>query len=303
MDLPSILVILSTYNGEKYISKQIDSIFAQKGVDVTCYIRDDGSSDGTVRCIENLQKKYPKLLLEKGQNEGWRKSFMDALYACGDADFYAFSDQDDIWFENKLERAVQYLENLDSQKPVLYHSNRLSCYENLEPLSKQMPRVEKPIDFTNALVQEFCQGCTAVFNKATKDLACRIYSSKLPHDFWVALIAFTFGSIICENTPTMYHIHHGNNASTDGSLWASWNDRLKSFCGSSVYLIPSLILLKNYQKELSEEQKNILMKYNKCAGSFINRFIMFCNPRVKRVNFMGTISLKIAIILNKIEFV
>ena len=112
MDLPSILVILSTYNGEKYISKQIDSIFAQKGVDVTCYIRDDGSSDGTVRCIENLQKRYPKLLLEKGQNEGWRKSFMDALYACGDADFYAFSDQDDIWFENKLERAVQYFSPL-----------------------------------------------------------------------------------------------------------------------------------------------------------------------------------------------
>lgn len=303
MDLPRIIVVLSSYNGEKYIVRQIESILTQKGVDVLCFVRDDGSTDGTVTCVEQLKKQYHNIILEKGENEGWRRSFMDALSSVGDADFYAFSDQDDIWFEDKLERAVKQLQKFDRNRPVLYHSNRLSCNEHLTPFPKQMERVEKPLDFTNSLVQEYCQGCTSVFNKAAKDLACRAYSYKLPHDYWVALVAYVFGNVVCENAPTMYHIHHGNNASTDGNLLASWNDRLKMYSRESVYLVPSSLLLRNYGELLTVKQKAILNTFNKCKKSFYCRLSLFLNNKVRRVNLAGTFSLKCALLLNKIEIV
>lgn len=297
------VVVMSAYNGSNYLEKQLDSIFAQKNVNVSCIVRDDGSTDDTLTILENYSKKNNQLIIMSGKNVGWKESFMIALSNAPEAEFYAFSDQDDIWLDNKIERALSMLETLNNNTPNLYHSDRISCDEKLSPIKGKLKRVTKPKDFYNALVQEFCQGCTAVFNKKTKNLACHAYSPELPHDLWVALIAYTFGTIVYDNTPTLYHIHHQKNASTDGYLLASWKKRLSSIKEHKTYQIPSNILLLHYNEKLTLEQKRILQLYNNYQLGLKNRLKLFFNPKVRRINLAGTIFLKISILLKKIAII
>ena len=109
----NILVLMSTYNGEKYLKEQIDSILAQKNVEVTIQVRDDGSTDGTIRILEEYQK-CGKLNWYSSTNMGPAKSFLDLVYnAPLKYDYYAFCDQDDYWKEDKLYKAIETVsENL-----------------------------------------------------------------------------------------------------------------------------------------------------------------------------------------------
>ena len=118
----SVAVIMSTYNGEKYLGEQIDSILNQKDLEVTLFVRDDGSSDGTKNILEKYARDNGKIHINFGVNAGVGNSFMNALYSVPDTfDYYAFADQDDIWLENKLFQAVKALQ--ESGK-MLYASNQ-----------------------------------------------------------------------------------------------------------------------------------------------------------------------------------
>lgn len=115
MNTKSVQVVMSTYNGEKYLKEQIDSILSQEGVDVRLYIRDDGSSDRTTDILASYQE-HKNVKIEKGNNLGFAKSFLTALDECDEADYYAFSDQDDVWEKDKLSTESRY-----SKKKVSQH--------------------------------------------------------------------------------------------------------------------------------------------------------------------------------------
>ena len=98
----TVQVLMSTYNGERYIRRQIDSIMAQTGVEVYLLIRDDGSEDSTVSIIQEYVEQYPdRIQIVIGKNIGWKKSFIQLLRMAGNFDYYAFADQDDYWFPDK----------------------------------------------------------------------------------------------------------------------------------------------------------------------------------------------------------
>jgi len=99
---------MSTYNGEKYLEEQINRILAKTDVDFRLLVRDDNSSDGTVAILRRYEN-HPRFQWYGGENLGCAKSFMDLLYSAPDADFYAFSDQDDIWYPNKISSAIYLL--------------------------------------------------------------------------------------------------------------------------------------------------------------------------------------------------
>lgn len=121
MNTKSVQVVMSTYNGEKYLKEQIDSILSQEGVDVRLYIRDDGSSDRTTDILASYQE-HKNVKIEKGNNLGFAKSFLTALDECDEADYYAFSDQDDVWEKDKLSTAIEILEEESQSTPLLYCS-------------------------------------------------------------------------------------------------------------------------------------------------------------------------------------
>lgn len=159
-----VQVLLSSYNGEKYIVKQIESILNQENVDVHILIRDDGSTDNTVNLINNVKKKYPLAVdLIKGNNLGYKKSFLELCHRTNiDYDYYAFSDQDDYWLPNKLEEAIQYLSKSD-KKIKLYASTVSITNENLKFLYKK--DISNFINtFGSSLTRIRLAGCTYVFN-------------------------------------------------------------------------------------------------------------------------------------------
>ena len=166
--MDKVAILMSTYNGAKYLREQIDSILFQKGVEVTLYIRDDGSSDGTIDIVKEYAQKYQNIIWTMGKNVGVGNSFMQLIYDCpDDYDYYAFSDQDDIWLEDKLKVAIDSIKQRDT--PALYASNQMLVDENGTQISLRYPN---DYDMQNSVEAQFqinrISGCTFVFNKVLK---------------------------------------------------------------------------------------------------------------------------------------
>ena len=120
--MDSVVVLMSTYNGERFLEEQIESILKQKDVDVVLYVRDDGSSDRTKQILDEYQRKNAQMLVSYEKNEGVGNSFMDLVYMAPEtSDYYAFADQDDIWRDTKLIEAIKLLKQSGKN---LYVSNQ-----------------------------------------------------------------------------------------------------------------------------------------------------------------------------------
>lgn len=211
-------ILMSTYNGSRYIQTQLDSIAAQNIANKELLIRDDGSTDDTVSIIEEYQRRYSWIQLYKGNNIGVQKSFFYLLQrADASADYIAFADQDDEWLPNKLERAIEILERKDHRILLLYCSNTTITNETLQPVRATVTRRVKETGFGNALVQNICTGCTAVINRPLT----QILQENMPqdidkvimHDWWLYLTAACFGEVYYDQNSYIRYRQHGSNTS------------------------------------------------------------------------------------------
>lgn len=159
-----VCVILSAYNGERYLREQVESILAQTGVEVTLLIRDDGSQDGTPGIMKDIQAIRSNVRCVYGENIGFRRSFYDMLLAADDTyDYYAFSDQDDVWDADKLSHAVELLEQTEGSVR-LYASGLRVVDENLRFMyNNSFPGLRT--DYGAALSRQRIAGCTMVFDR------------------------------------------------------------------------------------------------------------------------------------------
>jgi len=213
---PTVAVLMSTYNGEKYISEQIDSILSQKDVNIKLYIRDDGSYDRTISIIQQYNTLDNVELIVDGENVGPGNSFMRLLYnyaGLEGVEFFAFADQDDIWFSNKIAVAVEKLG--DCKQAKLYCSNQ-NIFKNGMDCGL---RYTEPQDITliGHITKNTIAGCTFVF---TKKLAKIIAESRHVdeellkyrlHDAWVILVAICCGKVFYDGESYMnYRIHNAN---------------------------------------------------------------------------------------------
>lgn len=222
-------VLLSAYNGERYIRQQIDSILGQSYENVELYVRDDGSRDGTLAILREYEGRG-LIHLEAGENVGFVKSFQWLIANGGDADYYAFSDQDDVWFEDKLSMAVQKLEEAPQDVPVLYFSNYDFYDGDLNFISHR--NVKKPnISFKNSLVDCVSLGFNSVFNRRAKDMVTEDMPEKSTgHDWWMYMVCAGMGKVIYDERPTVKYRRHNNNVSDGGaSFWKFQVWRFKRF--------------------------------------------------------------------------
>lgn len=138
-----ICVMLSTYNGEQYLREQLDSIYGQQGVDFHILVRDDGSSDGTLQILYEYRKKKGRMRVKEGTNLGSKKSFYELCFMAEAAedvfDYYAFADQDDVWYPDKLSRAVKALDTVDGCSDKLWYGGVRLVDCNLNPISTPPP--------------------------------------------------------------------------------------------------------------------------------------------------------------------
>lgn len=209
-----ICVLLSTYNGEKYIGDQIDSILSQNGVETELFVRDDGSQDKTVNILNKYAQKYHNIHVFPESNIGVQQSFLKlAVYAKEtEADYYAFADQDDVWLPAKLKEAADKLREADNMRPAVYFSNLMIADEQLKEIGKvysAFPEISKK----GSVVRNYAYGCTMVFNRCALEHFVKNQNARMwMHDYWLYLVGLFLGNIIYDDEAYILYRQHENNA-------------------------------------------------------------------------------------------
>lgn len=203
---------MSTYNGEKYLKEQIDSLLSQKGVNVNILIRDDGSIDNTISMLREYSQKYDNIEYYSGHNLGPAYSFLDLMKKSKEADLYAFCDQDDVWDEDKLLVAATKLDELDSSKPIMYYSNLRIVDSELNYIRESHSYLQEHKCKYGALLEYMPTGCTVVFNEITRKFVNEVTPEYLSmHDIWMYVLCKMFGETIYDFESHISYRQHSNN--------------------------------------------------------------------------------------------
>lgn len=282
---PKVKVLLSYYNGDNYIKEQIDSILNQEDVDVSLFIRNDGSS----RKIESLLSEYndERIQYIYGDNLGYKKSFLQMLKMVEESDYYAFADQDDVWLPQKLKQGIQCIETrLKNRKDAyLYASSLTRVDKNLNFLSEQK--------FDNLVLTvgaEFTRhrlaGCTFIFNDELRQLVDKVeYNDFIDysHDHFMTIISMLNKTniFVDENSYILFR-RHGYNASVDGESKISKikKDIKYYFSGKSRYIELSGLLLDNYGFYINSDNKKFLLSIKDYKKNIFNTIRLATNKRL-----------------------
>lgn len=295
---------MSTYNGGDKIYRQIDSIMMQKDVDVYINIRDDGSNECTLRILDEIKKKYDgRVKVSKESNLGWKRSFLELVY-CADTsyDYYGFSDQDDIWLEEKIINCIKFAEKDAYTGSKLIHCNSISVTPDLKMRAEQEERSAAPHSIKDALAMEYFQGCGMLWNNEAMKLIqkYRLQNENIAHDFWVGLVVYLFGKIYFCKEPQFYHIRYGNNSSADGNKKKGQMRRLKlMLCGKSAYMNPAADLIRGYAEILSNSEIDFLSKIVDYNSNWKHKIEIIFDPAFRRSSISATVLMKVAIVFNK----
>lgn len=213
-----IAVLLATYNGGKYIREQLESLFQQSCKQFHLYVRDDGSSDDTMKIVEEFRQKYPEkitILKDSQKHRGAAKSFMYLLENV-DSEYYMFCDQDDIWLPEKIEKTFARMKEVEGTVPVLVATDLKVVDEQLFPI-KESFNEDLKIDVFRKHPELICvrhvvTGCTMMFNRATKQASLPMSPRATMHDEWVALCVHFKGGVISilDDATILYRQHTSN---------------------------------------------------------------------------------------------
>ncbi len=211
IEVDMVQILMSTYNGEKYIREQIDSILNQTYDNIKLLIRDDGSTDKTLQILEEYSNKYDNISYYSGSNIGVKDSFYDLFKRVDDKALYiATSDQDDVWFPDKVEVAVKHLQ--DIKQPALYCCRPQLVDQNMVCLQDSVNENPPMITFGNALIENICIGCTMMINRKLYDfIDGRWPKESLIHDWWIYQVGVCFGTVYYDTEPHIYYRQHSQN--------------------------------------------------------------------------------------------
>ena len=283
-----IAVLMCTFNGEKYIKKQIDTILNQRNANVTLFIRDDGSSDKTVKIIEKYAAFYPEKVivvknigLHLGPGLGFMRLFFYVFTKYNKYSYYAFADQDDIWMKNKLNTGVIQLRNLKT--PGLYCSN-VYLYKDNRVMGLRTQSIPD-LTLEGHIMKNTINGCTFLFNL---EMARTLYKGGIPdkrilllrcHDSWIIMVAILTGKVLYDNEAHMYYrIHSKNDVGVRTHL--SLKKRVEKY-GS---IFP-------YYGLWRKTAKNLKQRYTTCSEQLevLNTFYNYNKGLINRLRFFNYI--------------
>lgn len=218
---PVIDILLSTYNGEKYLDELILSVLNQTCSGWRLLIRDDGSTDRTLEIIDYYVKSFPgtiELVRDRKTHAGSTLSFSFLLERCS-GQYIMLCDQDDVWFKSKIEvtfRAMLRLEEKRKDIPLMVFTDLIEVDENLNLISESFIRSQKLFpsvisDPVKLLALNVVAGCTVMINKKALDYILPIPSEYVTHDQWMAVIIARYGRIRFLSVPTIFYRQHSSN--------------------------------------------------------------------------------------------
>ncbi|MDR3061677.1 MAG: glycosyltransferase family 2 protein [Dysgonamonadaceae bacterium] len=206
----NISIAMTTYNGERYLREQLDSIYAQTLAPDEVIVVDDCSTDNTQNILKEYQQLYGLKYYINERNLGVNKNFEKAISLCSGG-YIALSDQDDVWMPYKLERSYQKLFTISSSVPALVSSARIDVDEQLRSVTGSHP-VPDSDSFLTTLLGHNSQGCSMMFNRALARKIIPIPPDKeIMFDLYIGLTAAMTGYKYYIGEPLFYYRHHSAN--------------------------------------------------------------------------------------------
>lgn len=295
-----VCVLLSTFNGERYLEKQLQSLINQKGVDITIVVRDDGSTDGTIDILNRWQSRG-KLTWYTGENLRPAKSFMNLLMCAPDAEYYAFCDQDDIWLENKLKTAVDALKNIGSQQPALYYCQWQMVDEDLSNIPT--PKLKVRGTFGESILTNPAAGCTQVFNRRLLEIIRSYMPSYISmHDSWVYRVCLAVGAqvVFDKNAYILYRQHQNNVLGGTSSIYKRLRRRLKTSLKDPHQRSRTVTeLINGYRDVMPKANYELLLSVANYSQSISNKIKLILNKSLRTENKETNLMFLISILLNK----
>ena len=216
-----ISILLASYNGEKYIAGQIDSLLNQTIQDFRLFICDDASTDDTYSMLSDYSNKNPgKIHVSRNRKNsgGAKHNFIEMMINHKD-DYVMLCDQDDVWLPTKIEVTLAKMREMESEfgseTPLLVHSDLVVVSKKLETIFPSF-KIAMNADYSktelqNQIIQNTLTGCKVMYNKSLADLITEVPEYMVMHDWWLIIIASAFVVIGTINEPTILYRQHEDN--------------------------------------------------------------------------------------------
>ena len=213
-------IIMGTYNGERYIKEQIESIIKNTWNNWRIWVCDDGSTDKTEEIVKIYQEEYPDKIFWKPneKNKGAAINFLDGARKA-QGDYVMFCDQDDYWLPNKIEDTVNCMKQAEAQygekTPITVFTDATVVDEQLQTIMDSFHKSSKldtsKLDLSHMLMENKMMGCTMLLNRALLEKLKKFPKKVRMHDWWAGIVAAAYGRIIYLDKPTMLYRQHTNN--------------------------------------------------------------------------------------------
>jgi len=302
-----IAILLCTYNGSKYLREQLDSFIGQTHKNWVLYASDDGSTDGTRDILLEYQRDLGnQIVMLEGPRQGFARNFISLIQnPVVDGDYFAFSDQDDIWLEDKLARSLSTLQQNNKDVAALYCSRTQLVDASGKKLGYS-PLFTKRPSFRNALVQSLAGANTMLVNRRTRELLAATDPNAriVAHDWLTYLIVSGYqGVIVYDPVPTLLYRQHGGNLI--GSNTGARRRLIRLICTLrgrfSEWNELNLYILSKHKPSLALENQKTLEQFETARRSpLIKRLRLLAKTGVYRQTLAGNLSLLAAAFLNKL---
>lgn len=215
-----VAILLATYNGERYIKEQLDSLYAQTYKDWILYVHDDGSSDDTMEILKDYQQKHNNIMILDYPPTGGAKNNFLSLLQKVEADYYFFSDQDDVWSKEKVSLSLKKMlgmEHNNPSKPIVVFCDLYVVDRNLDVIDKSFfdhdgIHPEFLTTFPELGASSICPGCAMAFNKKAKESIIFPADKAIMHDSWTVLCTLKAGGMLgWIKKPLIKYRQHGDN--------------------------------------------------------------------------------------------
>lgn len=300
-----VAVLMGTLNGEKFIRRQLDSIFMQTHPCIEVWVSDDGSSDGTLGILDEYVRQRKSIHVVQGPRLGLARNFLSlAKNESINADWFAWADDDDIWMPEKIATAIARLRTVQASQPAIFASRTVLVDANRKKLALSRIPVA-PSKFPRMLAQNPVSGNTMVFNRAARNL---LMDGDVPdvfaHDWWLGILVTGNGGILeYETTPLVEYVQHpGNRIGSSRTARQKLRKFLSSFLGSlqgrNTLHIRALESRRDMLAGRNREIVNAFVRAHNSRSSFerINTLMRF---GIRRDSLLENIALLLLCILRR----
>lgn len=302
---PRVAVVLAHFNGSRWIEDQLQSIEDQDYPNIDVFIFDDASQRAEKEFLASIVDRYKRIksVVYRPSNLGFQMNFLEGLKEVKDEyDYYAFSDQDDIWYPNKISRAIEILSANNSDHKLYGSRTEIWCDKKKKSVGFS-PLMKRPPSFGNALVQSIFGGNTTVFTSSSRSILVLVVNKPVSHDWLLyQLVEGIGGYVFYDPNASMLYRQHSKNTSGTNSTVIAKLDRFVRFVRGDFreYVNNQIGILLSLQHMLTKGNKELLIYFqDSVAGPLVVRIIFLLKRKIYRQGFFQNICLYLGFLLGK----